>query len=95
MHQAPPLKAWFMFLAYAALALGFGLILACSFQEGLPRQQLAGSGLGAIALGGVGLLLLKGRALRSSVKSWTGPAAVAFIIGGPILMVIVVMLLSR
>jgi hypothetical protein len=87
-------KSWLTFLGYAALAVGFGLILACSFQEGVPRKQLAGAGLAAVAVGGAALLLLQGRQLRGSVKSWTGPAAVAFIIGGPILMVVLVMILG-
>ena len=79
------LRAYAQFLAYAALGIGLGLIIACSFQADASRSLMAGGGLALIALGGAGLFALKGRQMRSSVKSWTGPAAVGFVIGIPVL----------
>jgi hypothetical protein len=81
----PPLRAYALFLAFAAVGIGIGLIIACSFQADASRSLMAGGGLALIALGGAGLFLLKGRQARSSIKSWTGPAAVGFVVGIPIL----------
>jgi predicted Co/Zn/Cd cation transporter (cation efflux family) len=78
-------RAYALFIAFTALGVGFGLIIACSFLADESRRYLAGGGLALVALGGAGLFLLKGRQARTSVKSWTGPAAVAFVLGGPII----------
>ena len=80
------LRAYAQFLAFAALGIGIGLVIACSFQADASRRYFAGAGLALLAVGGTALILLKGREARQSVKSWTGPAAVGFVIGIPILL---------
>jgi hypothetical protein len=85
-----PIRTYALFLAFAALGIGLGLIIACSFQADASRSLMAGGGLALLALGGTGLFLLKGRQARSSVQSWTGPAAVGFVIGVPVLIGLVV-----
>ena len=79
------LRAYAQFLAFAALGIGIGLVIACSFQADESRRYFAGAGLALLAGGGAALFLLKGREARQSVKSWTGPAAVGFVVGIPIL----------
>jgi hypothetical protein len=78
-------RAYALFATFAAMGLGLGLIIACSFQADASRSLMAGGGLALLALGGAGLFLLKGRQARASVQSWTGPAAVGFVVGIPIL----------
>jgi hypothetical protein len=83
-------KSYALVLAFGALGIGLGLIIACSFQADESRRYFAGGGLLLLALGGTGLFALKGRQARTSVQSWTGPAAVGFVIGIPVLIGIAV-----
>ena len=77
-------RALVFYVACALTAVGLGLVFACSF---LPdeRRILAGAGMAVFAIGGTLLLITRGRQARTSVKSWTGPAAVGFVIGVPLL----------
>jgi hypothetical protein len=95
MREPIPLRSWLRFAGFALVMTGLGLVIACGFQPpGLSRRYLAAFGLLAIALGGAGLIALEGRFARDSVKSWTGPAAVAFVVGGPLLVGFFVWLLK-
>jgi hypothetical protein len=88
--QTSNLRTYLSTLSFGALGIGLGLVIACSFRADETRRYFAAGGLALLALGGLGLFLLKGRQARSSVQSWTGPAAVGFVIGIPIVVGIAV-----